>query len=81
MTCPRCGEPVPERHGRGRPRRWCSTRCRKAETARRARQRWRERRAAVLMGKPGGGDLNDLNAVAMDELAEALAAHAWPGRQ
>jgi len=31
------------------------------------------------MGKPGGGDLNDLNAVAMDELAEALAAHAWPG--
>jgi hypothetical protein len=79
MTCPRCGAPVPQRPGRGRPRRWCSARCRKAETARRARQRWREQRVAELTGEPGGGDLNDLNACTMDELAEALAAQAWPG--
>ncbi|MGW0359247.1 hypothetical protein ACWDXV_34085 [Nocardia nova] len=26
--CPRCGGPVPE-NGRGRPRRWCSDRCRR----------------------------------------------------
>jgi hypothetical protein len=41
----------------------------------------------VLIGEPGGGDLNDLPARTMnelparttDELAEALAARAWPG--
>jgi len=33
------------------------------------------------MGEPGGGDLDDLNVWTVDELAEALAARAWPGRQ
>jgi hypothetical protein len=83
MKCPRCGASVPQRPGRGRPRRWCSTACRKAEAARRARQRWQARRTAVLIGEPGGGDLDrnhsDLPARTTDELAEALAARAWPG--
>ncbi len=26
---PGCGNPLPEYGGRGRPRRWCSTRCRR----------------------------------------------------
>ncbi len=42
-TCPGCGAAVPRRRGRGRPRRWCSGRCRSAESSRRARLR-----AAVL---------------------------------
>jgi hypothetical protein len=43
----------------------------------------------VLIGEPGGGDpsdlpvrtMDELPACTVDELAEALAAHAWPGRQ
>jgi 5-methylcytosine-specific restriction endonuclease McrA len=39
VICPGCGAAVPQRRGRGRPRRWCSDRCRSAESSRRARQR------------------------------------------
>ena len=45
MTCPRSGAPVVQRPGRGRPRRWCSDRCRTAETLKRAHAR--ARRAAA----------------------------------
>jgi len=33
QLCPRCGAPVPQRAGRGRPRRWCSDRCRSQATS------------------------------------------------
>jgi hypothetical protein len=33
----------------------------------------------VLIGEPGGGGLDELPARTTDELAEALAARAWPG--
>jgi hypothetical protein len=66
VTCPRCGAAVPQRPGRGRPRRWCSDRCRKAESSRRAR-RLAARRAAA-------------RAWTLDEVAGALAARTWtPG--
>ena len=39
VICPGCGAAVPQRRGRGRPRRWCSDRCRSAESSRRARLR------------------------------------------
>lgn len=39
-VCPRCGDPIsPSPSGRGRPRRWCSQRCRRAA--------YEERRAAA----------------------------------
>lgn len=35
-ACPNCGEPMPPSSGRGMPRRYCSTRCRKTAQRRRA---------------------------------------------
>jgi hypothetical protein len=42
-TCPRCGNKLPAAGGRGRPRRWCSIKCRKLA--------FEDRRAARSTGK------------------------------
>ena len=73
-SCPRCGDPVPIR-GKGRPRTWCSQRCRRAA--------YEERRAAAsgaiavqLVERvvqravtPGGHDLSECSRRVIDSPA------------
>jgi hypothetical protein len=72
--CPACGAPVVTTAVRGRPRVFCSDRCRWNTGHRAARQRARERRRAWL---------DEWTALAGEEqlaiVAAELAARSWPG--
>jgi len=52
VTCPICGEPVPEGHGR----RYCSVRCRKAAERQRERDRMTAEFVAAAADIPQTGD-------------------------
>ena len=74
VVCPACLAVFAASAGRGRPRRWCSDRCRWRAGHAAARERARQERRAGLGDLPGLGGLPGL-----DELAGSLAALAWPG--
>ncbi len=74
QKCPRCGSGVPSGSGRGRPRVWCSTACRRAASIeRQAAEREGGAVQVVVVPRPPTRR-EDANAVAalLDELAGTL---------
>lgn len=73
-ACPRCGSGVPSGSGRGRPRVWCSTACRRAASAERqaAEREGGAVQVVVVPRPPAAREDAQAVAVLLNELTENL---------